>query len=83
MFLAVAKEYVTAGFYDTASTPEFLDICPDEVSPEQAEAWKSPARACRLSWRPYMHYLALPNLLHRLKRVPTRLSGAGRMRSFR
>ena len=74
MFLAVAKEFVTAGFYDTASTPEFLQVCPDEVSPEQAEAWEiAREEACRLSWRPYMHYLALPNLLHRLKRLPTQI----------
>ena len=74
MFLAVAKEFLTAGFYDTASAPEFLDVCPDEVSPELAEAWEtSREEACRLSWRPYMHYLALPNLLHRLKRLPTQI----------
>ena len=74
MFLAVAKEFLTAGFYDTASTPEFLDVCPDDVSPEQAEAWEiAREEACRLSWRPYMHYPGLPNLLHRLKRLPTQI----------
>ena len=74
MFLVVAKEFLTAGFYDTAATPEFLQVCPDDAGPELAEAWEvAREEACRLSWRPYMHYPALPNLLHRLKRLPTQI----------
>ena len=74
MFLVVAKEFLAAGFHDTAATPEFLQVCPDEPDPELAEAWEvAREEACRLSWRPYMHYLGLPNLLHRLKRLPTQI----------
>ena len=74
MFLVVAKEFLTAGFHDTSATPEFLEICPDEPDPELAEAWEvAREEACRLSWRPYMHYAGLPNLLHRLKRLPTKI----------
>ena len=74
MFLVVAKEFLTAGFHDTSATPEFLEICPDEPDPDLAEAWEvAREEACRLSWRPYMHYLGLPNLLHRLKRLPTQI----------
>ncbi len=74
MFLAVAKEFLTAGFYDTSKTPEFLDVCPDEVSPELSEAWETAREeACRLTWRPYMHYPGLPNLMRRLKRLPTQI----------
>ena len=74
MFLVVAKEFLTAGFHGTSATPEFLDICPDEPDPELAEAWETAREeSCRLSWRPYMHYLGLPNLLHRLKRLPTQI----------
>ena len=74
MFLVVAKEFLSAGFYDTDATPEFLQICPDDPSQELSEAWDvAREEACRLSWRPYMHYPALPNLLHRLKRLPTQI----------
>ncbi len=72
MFLVVAKEFITESVLDPASTPEFEQVCPEEPSPELAEAWEvSREEACRLSWRPYMHYLGLPNLLSRLKRLPT------------
>jgi len=72
MFLAVAKEYITAGVLDPASTQEFQQVCPNEPTREQVEAWEvAREEACRLSWRPYMHYPALPHLLGRLKRLPT------------
>ena len=72
MFLVVAKEYMTEGVLDPASTPEFELVCPEEPTPEQAEAWEvAREEACRLTWRPYMHYLGLPHLLRRLKRLPT------------
>ena len=74
MFLVVAKEFITNCFLDPAKTPEFQQICPDEPTPEQLEAWEvAREEACRLSWRPYMHNPSMPNLLHRLKRLPTKL----------
>ena len=72
MFLVVAKEFIEASILDHDATPEFQTVCPDEPTPEQAEAWEvAREEACRLSWRPYMYYPALPNLLRRLKRLPT------------
>ena len=72
MFLVVAKEFITAGYLDPASTQEYQQVCPGEPTPEQVEAWElAREEACRLSWRPYMYYPALPHLLRRLKRLPT------------
>ena len=72
MFLVVARDFLTAGFHDPDNAPEFAQFCPEEPSPELAEAWEvAREEACRLSWRPYMFYPGLPNLIHRLKRVPT------------
>ena len=72
MFLVVAKIFINQGFHDSASTPEFATICPEEPTPEQVEHWEvAREEASRLSWRPYMHYPGLPHLLHRLKTLPT------------
>ncbi len=72
MFLVVAKDYITTSVLDPVSTPEFELLCPEEPTPEQAEAWEvAREEACRLSWRPYMHYPGLPHLLSRLKRLST------------
>ncbi len=72
MFLVVANEFLTAGFLDPDKVPEFQQVCPTNVSPEQVEAWEmAREEAARLGWRPYMHDPALPNLLHRLKGLPT------------
>lgn len=72
MFLETARDYMTAGFVDPAKTEEFQQVCPDEPSPELIEAWEvAREEACRLSWRPYMYYPALPYLLHRVKSLPT------------
>ena len=72
MFLSVAKDFLTAGFLDPGSIPEFQRVCPDDATPEQVESWEvAREEACRLSWKPYMHYPALPNLLRRLRRLPT------------
>ncbi len=74
MFLVVAKEFLTESVLDPAATPEFDKICPEEPTPEQAEYWETAReQACRLTWRPYMHYLALPHLLRRLRSLPTRI----------
>ena len=72
MFLVVAKEFITKGYLDPANTPEFQQVCPEEPTPEQVEAWEvAREEACRLSWRPYMHYMGLPDLLRRLRNLPT------------
>ena len=68
----VAKVFITRSLLNPGSVPEFQAICPDEPTEEQAFNWETSLEgACRLSWRPYMHYPALPNLLPRLKRLPT------------
>ena len=72
MFLAVAREFITTSFLDPSSTEEFQRVCPDNPTPEQREAWEvAREQACRLSWKPYMHYPALPYLLRRLRELPT------------
>jgi pimeloyl-ACP methyl ester carboxylesterase len=72
MFLEVAREFIKASYLDSAHTPEFSQICPDTPTPEQVETWElAREEACRLGWRPYMHYPSLPHLLHRLKHLPT------------
>ena len=72
MFLVVARDYITASFLDPTGTEEFQQLCPDEPSPELIEAWEdAKEEACRLAWKPYMHYPSLPNLLRRLRRLPT------------
>ena len=71
MFLIVSKEFITAGFHDTASAG-FQAVCPDEPTPEQVEAWETAREeACRLAWRPYMYDRSLPNRLGRLKDLPS------------
>lgn len=72
MFLVVAKEYMEECVLDPAATPEFKLVCPDEPTPEQVEAWEvAREEACRLSWKPYMYYPALPQLLGRVRNLPT------------
>ena len=72
MFLEVAKEFITAGVLDASKVEEFQTVCPDDASTEQVEAWEvAREEACRLGWRPYMYYAALPHLLQRLKNLPT------------
>ena len=72
IFLSVAREFITAGFLDPDATEEFQLVCPDSPTPEQAEAWEvAREETCRLSWKPYMYYPALPHHLRRLKKLPT------------
>jgi pimeloyl-ACP methyl ester carboxylesterase len=72
MFLEVAKEFITTSYLKPAQTQEFPQICPEQPTPEQVEAWEmAREEACRLGWRPYMHYPSLPHLLHRLRKLPT------------
>ena len=72
MFLEVSQDFITDGFLNPGQVDEFQQVCPDEPSPELVEAWEvAREEACRLGWRPYMYYPALPNLLRRLKGLPT------------
>jgi pimeloyl-ACP methyl ester carboxylesterase len=72
MFLEVAKEFIKTSYLKPDETPEFSQICPEQPTPEQAEVWEvAREEACRLGWRPYMHYPSLPQLLHRLRKLPT------------
>jgi pimeloyl-ACP methyl ester carboxylesterase len=72
MFLEVAKEFIKTSYLQPDQTPEFPQICPEQPTPEQVEAWEvAREEACRLGWRPYMHYPSLPHLLHRLRTLPT------------
>ena len=72
MFLIVSKEFITAGFHNPETAPEFQAVCPDEPTPELVEAWETAREeACRLTWRPYMHDRSLPHRLGRLKNLPS------------
>ena len=72
MFLEVAKDFISASYLDPAQTPEFPQVCPENPTPEQAEDWEvAREEACRLGWRPYMHYPSLAPLLRRLRKLPT------------
>ena len=72
MFLEVTRQCITAAFLDPESTPEFQALCPDEPEPEQSQGWEiAREEACRLGWKPYMYYPGLPQLLGRLKSLPT------------
>ena len=72
MFLEVAKEFIKTSYLKPDQTPEFPQICPEQPTPDQVEAWEvAREEACRLGWRPYMHYPSLPHLLHRLRKLPT------------
>ena len=72
MFLVVAKEYMSESVLDKDSVAEFKQICPDDPSPDQIETWEiAREESCRLAWKPYMYYPGLPNLLGRIKSLPT------------
>jgi len=74
IFIVLPKEYLGESFYDKDNTAEYGIICPDEPSPEQVDFWETNREeACRLGWKPYMYYPALPNLLKRIKELPTLL----------
>ncbi|MXY46356.1 MAG: alpha/beta hydrolase [Chloroflexi bacterium] len=74
IFLVTAEEYLDTVCLDNAAVPEFGTVRPAEPSPEQMEAWLvAREEACRLSWKPYMHYRGLPQLLGRAQSLPTLL----------
>jgi pimeloyl-ACP methyl ester carboxylesterase len=73
MFLVVAKQYITASFFDPDNTAEYQQFYgANPPPPEQAEAWEvAREMASRLTWRPYMHDPSLPYLLRRLRHLPS------------
>ena len=72
IFLSVPRTYITKSVLDPDGTPEFAEVCPEEPTPEQAEAWETAKEAtCRVSWKPYMHDPSLPHMLSRLEGLPT------------
>ena len=72
MFLSTATEYIADAVLDPAATPEFPQVCPDEPTPEQVEAWEvARQQSSLLAWKPYMYDPALPHLLRRARKVPT------------
>ena len=72
IFLEVSQQFIRDSFLDPDNTPEFRQLCPDEPSTERVEAWEvAREEACRLSWRPYMYYPSLPQLLDMVKGLPT------------
>ena len=74
MFMETASEYIKLTVADTLSVEEFAIVCPPTPSPELAEAWEvAREQSVRLSWRPYMHDPALPQLLGRAAGIPTLL----------
>ena len=74
MFLQVARRFITDGFLDPDAVPEFPEVCPETPAPEQSQGWEiAREEACRLGWKPYMYYPALPQLLARLHNLPTLL----------
>lgn len=72
IFLVTAEEYLDEVCLNSAGTAEFESIRPQQPSPELVESWAvAREESCRLSWKPYMHYPALPQLLGRLQDLPT------------
>lgn len=72
MFLEVTKEFMSASYLAPTTISEFSVICPEKPSPEHVESWEmAREEACRLGWRPFMHYPSLPHLLRRLRKLPT------------
>lgn len=71
IFLVTAEEYLDEVCLNPDAAPEFAAIRPPEPEPDLVEAWAvAREEACRLSWKPYMYYPALPHLLGRLRDTP-------------
>ena len=74
MFLVTMPVFLEASVHDKNQVAEFSTVNPAEPTPDQVFDWEDIREvACMLGWRPYMHNPTLPQLLHRLKRVPTLL----------
>ena len=74
MFLVTMPVFLESSVHDKDQVAEFSTVNPAEPTPDQVFDWEDIREvACMLGWRPYMHNPTLPQLLHRLKRVPTLL----------
>ncbi len=74
IFLVTAEELLDEACLDSSSVAEFDKVRPAEPPADLVESWAvAREEACRLSWKPYMHYPALPQLLGRLQNLPTLL----------
>lgn len=64
MFLVPAKTYIEASFDRRGPDTEYARLFPDDSTPEERQRLEvAREETCRLTWRPYMHDPALPNLL--------------------
>ncbi len=73
MFLVTAQQFIDHGFLHADTTAEYQELYPAEVSPEERERREvAREQSCRLTWRPYMHDMALPYLLRGVQ-TPTLL----------
>jgi pimeloyl-ACP methyl ester carboxylesterase len=72
MFSVTADVFQRNCFFNPPSVPEYQIVCPDDVSEELAIEWEYAREStCRVSWKPYMYYAGLPNLLDRIKNLET------------
>lgn len=72
IFLVTSEEYLDAVCLNSAAAPEFPVVRPPQPDADLVEAWAvAREEACRLSWKPYMYYPALPQLLGRAQNLPT------------
>jgi len=72
IFGVTPQVFQQKSFFDPSNTSEYQIVCPDELTEELALEWEYAREStCRVSWRPYMYYPALPNLLNRLKNLET------------
>ena len=74
MFLVTMPIFLETSVANKDQVDEFTILNPEEPTPDQQFDWEDIREvACMLAWRPYMHNPNLPQLLHRVKRVPTLL----------
>ena len=74
MFLITMPVFLETSVRDKDAVAEFSTLSPEEPTLDLMADWEDVREvACMLSWRPYMHNPTLPQLLHRLKRLPTLL----------
>ena len=72
IFGVTPQVFQEKAFFDPSNTPEYQIVCPDELTEELALEWEYAREStCRVSWKPYMYYPGLPNLLSRLKTMET------------
>lgn len=72
MFGVTPQVFQRKSFLNPSNVEEYQKVCPDEISEELALEWEYAREStCRVSWKPYMYYPALPFLLNRLKNKET------------